>query len=132
MAPSPHHHPLVTRIDDVTPTGSTTSRFDGADHGSQASFYVSRDVPGSGPDLHTHPYTETFVIEAGQVRFTVGDEVIDVAAGDVLVVPADTAHGFTCIGSEAMRSVNIHAAAPMVQHDLPCRRRDDGSWQLLA
>lgn len=119
---------LVTSVDQLTPEGSTTARFEGADHDSGVSFYVSRDGPGDGPDLHTHPYTETFVIQHGAVRFTVGEEVVDVGPGDVLVVPPDTPHGFTNVGGEPMHSVNVHAAVRMVQSDLPSRRHEDGSW----
>ncbi|MCW2924602.1 MAG: Cupin 2 conserved barrel domain protein [Thermoleophilia bacterium] len=122
---------LVTSVDRLTPDGSTTAQFQGLDHGSGVSFYVSRDAPGDGPDLHTHPYTETFVIQHGAVRFTVGEEAVDVGPGDVLVVPADTPHGFTNVGTEPMHSVNIHAAARMVQTDLPSRRRTDGSYELV-
>ena len=124
--------PTVLSLDDLRSGGSSTARFVGEEHNSGSSFYVSRDAPGDGPELHTHPYTETFVIHAGLVRFTVGDQVIDVQAGDVLVVPPDTAHGFTNIGDERMHSVNIHASARMEQTDLRSRRREDGSFELLA
>ncbi|MCW2972971.1 MAG: cupin protein [Thermoleophilia bacterium] len=132
MKPPTEPHPLLCRLADLTPPGSSTSTFEGAEHASQSSFYVSHEVPGEGPDLHTHPYTETFVIIAGHVRFTVGEAVIDTNADDVLVVPPHTPHGFTNMGSEPMRSVNIHAAARMQQVHLESRRRDDGSYELLA
>lgn len=123
--------PTVLTLDDLRIGASTTARFVGAEHNSGTSFYVSRDEPGSGPDLHTHPYSETFVIHAGTVRFTVGDQVIDVQAGDILVVPSGTPHGFTNIGNGPMHSVNIHASARMEQIDLQSRRREDGSFELL-
>src|SRR5438128_1333345 len=101
----------TTTLDELTRDGSVTAKFVGVEHGSQTSFYVSRDVPGDGVELHTHPYTETFVIIEGTVRFTVGGEVVDARPGDVVVVPPETAHGFTNIGDAPMLSVNIHAAA---------------------
>ncbi len=119
----------VTTLDELTPDGWSTAQFIGDEHGSQSSFYVSRSAPGTGPDLHSHPYSETFVILEGTVRFTAGEQVLDARAGDVVVVPPDTPHGFTNVGHEPMLSVNIHAAARMEQVDLPSRRLDDGSYE---
>jgi quercetin dioxygenase-like cupin family protein len=126
MKPSP----IVTTLAELTPDGSKTAQFVGAEHGSQSSFYVSRNDPGAGPDLHHHPYSETFVVIEGAVRFTVGEQVLDASAGDVVVVPPQTAHGFTNVGEGPMLSVNIHAAASMAQVDLPSHRLDDGSYEL--
>jgi mannose-6-phosphate isomerase-like protein (cupin superfamily) len=67
---------------------------------------------GHGPRLHTHPYPETFVIEAGRARFTVGDEVVEAGPGQILVVPAETPHKFETLGP--MRSIHIHASPRFV------------------
>ena len=72
-----------------------TGEFEGASHGSEASIIFVRLEPGrSGPKLHMHPYPETFVVRRGQAAFTVGDEQVAAAAGDIVVVPADTPHRF--------------------------------------
>jgi quercetin dioxygenase-like cupin family protein len=124
-------NPTVVTSDELR-TGGSTVKFIGDDHSSGSSFYISRDAPGEGPDLHTHPYTETFVVHEGTVRFTVGDQVVDAQGGDIVVVPADTPHGFTNVGERRMLSVNIHASATMIQTDLGSKRRDDGSYELIA
>jgi quercetin dioxygenase-like cupin family protein len=87
--------------------------FEGADHGSDVSFFVVDAAPGDGPKLHRHPYSETFVVQAGRARFQLGDDSIDAAAGDVVVVPPETAHRFHALGPERLRLVSIHAAAKM-------------------
>lgn len=110
--------PPITRIADVTPDGASTTKYEGYRHGGDASFYISRNDPGTGPGLHTHPYAETFIIQDGNVRFTIGDHTIDARAGDVVVAPADTPHGFTCLGPGPMLSVNIHPVPRMAQVDL--------------
>ncbi len=120
---------ITTTLDALTPDGWRTAQFIGADHGAGSSFYVSRSAPGTGPDLHRHPYSETFVIIEGRVRFTAGDDVLDAGPGDVVVVPPETDHGFTNVGDGPMLSVNIHAAARMEQIDVPSRRLDDGSYE---
>ena len=63
--------------------------------------------PGAGPRLHTHPYPETFIIEAGRAVFTVGDEELEAGPGQILVVPANTPHKFKTLGP--MKSIHIHA-----------------------
>jgi mannose-6-phosphate isomerase-like protein (cupin superfamily) len=64
---------------------------------------------GSGPRLHQHPYSETFIIRRGSARFTVGDEVIVGAGGQVLVVPAFTPHKFEVLDGGVFESIHIHA-----------------------
>ena len=85
--------------------------FEGAEHGSDSSFLVVDAAPGRGPKLHRHPYSETFLIQAGRGRFRRGAEAIEAGAGEVVVVPPQTPHGFTSLGPEHLRLVAIHAAA---------------------
>jgi mannose-6-phosphate isomerase-like protein (cupin superfamily) len=42
-----------------------------------------------------HPYTEVFVVQAGRLRFTVGDATIEASAGQIVIVPAGVPHKFT-------------------------------------
>jgi quercetin dioxygenase-like cupin family protein len=102
----------VVRIDSLPDSGSS-HRFDGVDHGAPVSFFLIDSEPGDGPDLHRHPYAETFVIEEGQATFTVGDRTIEAHAGDIVVAPANEPHAFVNSGSGALRSVNIHPVPEM-------------------
>jgi mannose-6-phosphate isomerase-like protein (cupin superfamily) len=95
------------------PAGENASTFDGHEHGASVSFFLSRNVPGSGPDLHRHPYEEMFIIEEGNVRFTVGKEKVEAAGGDIVVVPAGTPHKFVNIGNERLRQISIHPVPRM-------------------
>jgi hypothetical protein len=45
------------------------------------------DRAGSGPRLHQHPYSETFIVRRGAAHFWAGDEELVVSGGQVLVVP---------------------------------------------
>jgi quercetin dioxygenase-like cupin family protein len=69
--------------------------FDGHEHGARVSFFLSHNKPGTGPALHRHPYEETFIVEEGEVIFTVGESTIEARAGDIVVVPAG-APGVVC------------------------------------
>jgi mannose-6-phosphate isomerase-like protein (cupin superfamily) len=93
--------------------GRRACRFEGEPYGAPVSLFVDDDAVGEGPGLHRHPYPETFVVQAGQARFTVGDEQFDAAAGDLLVVPADTPHAFVAVGDERLRLIAIHCAQRM-------------------
>jgi len=88
---------------------------EGGSIGSEVSLILSYNAnDGSGPRLHRHPYTETFVIRHGRALFTVGDERLEAVGGQVLVVPALTPHKFVVIGPEAMISTHIHASPTFI------------------
>src|SRR5205823_2074269 len=63
-----------------------------------------------GPRLHKHPYAETFIIQAGEVRLTAGGEEILARAGQVVVVPPGTPHKFVQSGTEPLEMLDIHAS----------------------
>ena len=54
---------------------------------------------GAGAPLHKHEADEVIVILEGTVEARLGDEVATVGADHTLVIPPDTPHGFTCVGS---------------------------------
>ena len=120
--------PRVIRFDDIRPAPGATPRFEGHEHGSSVSFFLTDAGAGRGPGPHTHPYEETFVIVEGSATFTVDGQDVEAKGGTIVVVPAGAVHGFTT-GRDGMRSVNIHGADRMEQVDLPddeSSRRDDG------
>jgi mannose-6-phosphate isomerase-like protein (cupin superfamily) len=98
---------------DLLPGSESASRFDGHEHGASVSFFISRNRPGTGPQLHRHPYEETFIVEDGKVRFTVGEETIEATSGQIVVVPAGTPHKFVNAGSSPLRQISIHPVALM-------------------
>jgi quercetin dioxygenase-like cupin family protein len=92
--------------------GENAEAFNGHEHDATVCFFLSHNKPGTGPSLHTHPYEEVFIVQGGEVTFTVGDETVEAKSGDILVVPAGTPHKFTCT-SEGHRQVSIHPAPRM-------------------
>jgi mannose-6-phosphate isomerase-like protein (cupin superfamily) len=88
----------------------------GADAG--ISFFVTEFPQGRGPDLHLHPYPEVLLVETGAALFTVGEEQFTVTGEHVVVVPAQTPHGFKGAADETLRVVSIHASPTVVQTDL--------------
>ena len=63
---------------DTLPHSATAYQFQGEQFGAVGvSFFMVDAPPGSGPQLHTHPYTEVFIIHDGTLTFTVGNETIE-------------------------------------------------------
>jgi quercetin dioxygenase-like cupin family protein len=55
------------------PHGGTAHRFEGHLYDdANVSFFLTDAPPGTGPGLHKHPYEEVFVVQEGEVTFTVG------------------------------------------------------------
>jgi mannose-6-phosphate isomerase-like protein (cupin superfamily) len=51
--------------------------------------------PAQPPQHIHHEHEEVFIVTAGKVRFTSGDDYVDVEAGTVVVVPIGVAHTFS-------------------------------------
>jgi quercetin dioxygenase-like cupin family protein len=106
--------PTLVSVTDLP--GNLIGRFEGGEHGSSVSFYIGTFDAGTGPGLHRHPYDETFIVEAGSATFTVGDETLELEAGQIAVVPAGTPHKF--VSGEGFRLISITPAERMEQEDL--------------
>ena len=85
----------------------TASLFEGGDEVG-VSIFVTRYERGQGPDLHVHPYPEVFVVETGTATFTAGDEQLTVGEGNIVIVPAETPHGFKCAADDTLRVTSVH------------------------
>ena len=91
------------------PFSRISREFVGADHGENIDVcLIFVDAPpGRGPRLHTHPYAEVFVVQEGEARFRTADEERTVRAGELVVIPPATPHGFTAIGDGPLRMIAI-------------------------
>jgi mannose-6-phosphate isomerase-like protein (cupin superfamily) len=104
---------LVGRTD--PPAGpNRTVKFEGDPYGAGISFFLVDNEPGQGPELHQHPYPETWVVRAGRALITAGEEEVEAGPGDIGVVGPSTPHGFRSLGPGRLEMVCIHAADRMV------------------
>src|SRR5881396_1729803 len=84
-------------------TGRITVKVAGAEIGNAFSQIEVNDPRGGGTPLHVHHNEdETFYVLEGELTFLVGDERIDVAAGDFLFAPRDIPHAYV-VRSERAR-----------------------------
>jgi len=79
------------------------------------SVFVTEFERGEGPSLHLHPYPEVFLVETGTGAFTVGDDELVIGGGHIVIVPAQTPHGFKGAGDETLRVVSIHPSGTAEQ-----------------
>ncbi|MGH2922038.1 MAG: cupin domain-containing protein [Gaiellaceae bacterium] len=104
----------VIRAEELPPSRNRTVQFEGELYRAGISFFLVDNEPGQGPDLHKHPYSETWVVRGGRALITAGEEEIEAGPGDVVVVEADTPHGFRNLGPGRLEIVCIHASGRMV------------------
>jgi quercetin dioxygenase-like cupin family protein len=98
----------------ITADARGTGDLLGADHGASVSLILDHSEPGHGPRLHRHPYDETWVVHAGNLTFQLGEERVQVGAGDIVIAPPDVPHKFTNDGPGRSSMVCIHAHPTMV------------------
>ena len=67
--------------------------------------------PGMDVRPHSHPFEQLVYILQGRVRFTVGDEVVEVGPGEVVRIPPDVMHCGEPLGEET--AVNLDVFAPV-------------------
>ena len=108
----------VIRSGELQPTPGGTLRFEGESYGSGVSFFLVNNQPGKGPDLHTHPYSETWIVRSGKARITADGQDMEVSPGDIIVVTAETPHKFKNIGTDRLDIICIHASSRMIQVNL--------------
>lgn len=92
--------------------------FHGAKQGAPFSAYIVKAKPGHGPPLHTHPYVEVAFTVEGSATITVGNDTREVAAGGIVVIPANTPHRFVNSGDGVFRQIDIHASPKFIQTNL--------------
>jgi mannose-6-phosphate isomerase-like protein (cupin superfamily) len=107
--------PKVVSGESLRIGGSRTRRFVGREHGAGISYFYVDNGPGEGPDLHWHPYPETWVVIEGTPRITIGDHTFEAGEGDTATVPTGVWHGFKNAGTGRLRMLCIHASDVIVQ-----------------
>jgi mannose-6-phosphate isomerase-like protein (cupin superfamily) len=108
----------VIRAGELAPSPGGTITFEGEPYGSGVSFFLVNNEPGNGPDLHKHPYSETWIVRSGRGLFTADGAEIEAGPGDILVVGPETPHKFKNVGTDRLEVVCIHASPRMIQEAL--------------
>jgi len=75
--------------------------------GQNSMMVLNELMPSAKPVLHRHPHEQLSYIMAGTCRFTVGDEVLDMAAGDVVLIPPEVPHCLEVTGSRPVLNLDV-------------------------
>lgn len=78
--------------------------------GEKATVCMNYLEPGHEPRPHSHPHEQIAYIISGRCEFHVGDEVIPMGPGDVLVIPGGVTHHAVVVGDEVV--VNLDVFSP--------------------
>lgn len=81
-------------------TGTTRQVLIGPGEGPNFALRRFTMEPGGGMPRHTNTVEHEQYVLRGAARVTLGDEVHEVKAGDVLYIPAGMPHSYTAQGSE--------------------------------
>ena len=108
----------VIRADEVQRSPGGTVTFEGEPHGSGISFFHVNNAPGEGPDLHRHPYSETWIVRSGTARMTADGQDIEAGSGDIMVVGPETPHKFKNTGHERLEIICVHSSPRIIQEEL--------------
>jgi quercetin dioxygenase-like cupin family protein len=99
------------------PLDGTSREFEGYLYGgANVTFILVDAAPGEGPRLHSHPYEEVFIVQEGTATYTVGDETLEVKAGQIVVLPAGVPHKFVNSGAGQLKQVDIHTNKQFITH----------------
>lgn len=87
----------------------SVSEFEGYLHAdTDVSFILVDMQPGECVRLHKHPYKEIFILQEGAATYRVGTTTLEARAGQIIIVEANTPHGFVNSGEGKLRQVDIH------------------------
>jgi mannose-6-phosphate isomerase-like protein (cupin superfamily) len=119
--PVVRHHPrmrpdvVTLRLEDIM-LSPTAALFEGRRHGgADCCIFVTRTPPGGFVELHTHPYTETFLLLEGRGRWTIGEAVVELEPDGLAVAPPETLHGFRNLGDVPLLVVSVHDRGTLSQ-----------------
>jgi quercetin dioxygenase-like cupin family protein len=76
-------------------------------HGDGTTVVLNRIEPGNQPKPHTHPHEQIAIILKGKTKFTVGEEVFELTANDVVVIPPNVLHFAEVSGTETCLNLDV-------------------------
>lgn len=79
--------------------------------GERATLALHRLAPGHAPRPHAHEHEQIVYILQGEVDFHVGDEVVRLGPGGLLVIPPDVQHYAEVVGETEVLNLDVFSPA---------------------
>ena len=95
------HEPSATSVSRIMLTADQTN----------GRYSIIDDVfkPGMKTPPHKHAYhSETFLVLAGRMKWTVGGETDIIGPGDLVYIPPDTSHATEVLGDEPVHAIMLY------------------------
>lgn len=81
--------------------GEWTWKVGGAETGGELSIVEVAMEGGKRTPVHTHPIMESLWVLAGELRYRIEDQDVELATGDFVMVPAEVPHAFMVLSEQA-------------------------------
>jgi len=75
--------------------------------GKNSMMVLNEIYPSAHPALHHHPHEQLTYILEGESEFVIGDEVLQLKAGDVVLVPPNVPHSSKTTSAEPVLNLDI-------------------------
>ena len=85
--------------------------------GKNSMMVLNELAPLAKPSLHHHPHEQLTYIVEGSARFVLGDEVIEMAEGDVILIPPNIPHSLEVTSDKPV--LNLDVFSPIREDYLP-------------
>ena len=85
--------------------------------GEKSMMVLNELAPSAEPALHHHPHEQLTYIVEGSARFVLDDEVIELAEGDVILIPPNIPHSLEVTSSKPV--LNLDVFSPIREDYLP-------------
>jgi quercetin dioxygenase-like cupin family protein len=75
--------------------------------GDGATVALNRLMPGHEPRPHHHPNEQIAYVIAGQIDFHVGEKIVRLGPGGLLVIPPNVEHWGVVVGDEPVLNLDV-------------------------
>jgi quercetin dioxygenase-like cupin family protein len=75
--------------------------------GKNSMMVMNELLPSAKPNLHRHPHEQLTYIVEGTGKFVLGDEVLDLGPGDVILIPPNIPHSLQVTSSTPVLNMDV-------------------------
>ena len=75
--------------------------------GENSMMVLNELMPSAKPALHHHPHEQLTCIIEGTCRFVIGGEVVDMAEGDLILIPPNIPHSLEVTSNKPVLNLDV-------------------------
>ena len=93
-----------TKISRVQVRGGVTRR---VFSGKNSMMVLNELMPSAKPALHHHPHEQLTCIIEGTCKFVIGDEEVEMAEGDLILIPPNVRHSLEVTSNKPVLNLDV-------------------------